>query len=166
MKKNIFINTIIVLIMVVLTSACKKDVPAGGTSMEKMAGDWYVQVNNEGTYYSVLSFNTSADDGKEMWIQTSGTIKSGSTVIAVKGKIPVNLNDQSFSGTNIANIASTKTTIPTFSVANGKVVTNGTVAPISKAVADLISFDLIVNGVSYKVEGFHKTGFLEDFPPF
>lgn len=164
MKKNIFINTIIVLIMVVFASACKKDVPAGGTSMEKMAGDWFVTVNGGEDYFVLRTFNTSADVSTEMWLQSSTALKSGSTVIAVKGKIPVSINDQSFSGTNIANIAATKTTIPTFGVANGKVVTNGTVGPVSKGATDLITFDLIVNGVTYKIEGYHQTGFLEDLP--
>jgi len=164
MKKNIFINTVVVFIIIVFASGCKKDVPAGGTSVQNMAGDWYVKVNNTGSYYAVMTFNTSANSSTEMWVQTSASLKSGTTVIAVKGKVPVEIGAQTFSGTNIANIATTKTTIPTFSIANGKVVTNGTVGPESNAPADLISFDLIVNGITYKIEGYHKTGYLEDIP--
>lgn len=152
--------------MIVLAAACKKDVPAGGTAVQNMAGDWYVKVNGTGDYYSVLTFNTADNSSTEMWVQTSAAIKSGATVIAVKGKVPVELGGQTFSGSNIANIASTKATIPTFSIANGMIVPNGTIGPNSKTPADLISFDLIVNGVTYKIEGFHKTGYLEDIPPF
>lgn len=164
MKKNIYINTIVVLMMIVFASACKKDVPPGGTSVQDMAGDWYIKVNNTGDYFSVLTFNTSANSSTEMWVQTSAALVSGTTSIAVKGKVPVELGAKTFSGTNIANIAATKTTIPTFSIANGKVVPNGTEGPVSKSPADLISFDLIVNGVTYKIEGYHKTGYLEDIP--
>src|SRR5690606_37812279 len=101
------------------------------------------------------------DSSSEMWVQTSAALSSGGTSIAVKGKVPVDISTQSFSGTNIANIAASKTTIPTFSIANGKVVTNGTIGPASKTPADQILFDLIVNGVTYKIEGYHKTGYLE-----
>ena len=164
MKKYIFRNTIVVFIMIVFASSCKKDVPPGGTSVQNMAGDWYVKVNNAGNYSSLLTFNTSANTSTEMWVQTSAALSSGGTAIGVKGKVPVDIGAQTFSGTNITNIATTKTTIPTFSVANGKVVVNGTVGPASNAPADLISFDLIVNGVTYKIEGYHKTGYLEDIP--
>lgn len=162
MKKNIFINTVVIFMMIVFASACKKDVPAGGTAVQNMAGDWYIKVNNTGDYAQVLTFNTSDNSSTEMWLQTPSGLKSGATVIGVKGKISVDLGSQTFSGANIANIASTKTTIPTFSVANGKIVPNGTVGVNSKTPADLITFDLIVNGVTYKIEGFHKTGYLED----
>ena len=164
MKRNIFINTVVILIVTVFASSCKKDVPAGGTSVQNMAGDWYVKVNNTGNYSQMLTFNTSANSSTEMWLQTSAALKSGTTTIGVKGKVAVELGGQTFSGTNVANIASTKTAIPTFSIANGKVVTNGTVGPESQAPADMISFDLIVNGVTYKIEGYHKTGYLEDIP--
>jgi len=150
MKKYIFRNTIVVFIMIVFASSCKKDVPPGGTSVQN--------------YSSLLTFNTSANTSTEMWVQTSAALSSGGTAIGVKGKVPVDIGAQTFSGTNITNIATTKTTIPTFSVANGKVVVNGTVGPASNAPADLISFDLIVNGVTYKIEGYHKTGYLEDIP--
>lgn len=152
--------------MIVFASACKKDVPPGGTSVQNMAGDWYVRINGAGTYTALLTFNTSANSSTEMWVQTSASLSSGGTPIGVKGKVPVDITAQTFAGTGIANIAATKTTIPTFSVANGKVVTNGTIGPNSKSPADLISFDLIVNGNTYKIEGFHKTGYLEDIPPF
>lgn len=164
MKKNIFINSVVVFIMTVFASACKKDVPAGGTNVQNMAGDWYVKVNNTGNYSQMLTFNTSANTSTEMWLQTSAALKAGAVAIGVKGKVPVEISGQTFAGTNITNIATTKTTIPTFGIANGKVVVNGTVGPVSKAPADLISFDLIVNGVTYKIEGYHKTGYLEDIP--
>jgi len=164
MKKYILINAIILSLITVFSSSCKKDVPAGGTAVEKMAGDWYVKVNAGEDYFSLYSFNTAANSSSEMWLQTSGAFSDGTSVIAVKGKVSVDLAGQTFSGTGITNEAATKATIPTFAIANGKVVSNGTIGPASKTPADLISFDLIINGVTYKVEGYHKTGFLEDIP--
>lgn len=150
-------------LMMVFTISCKKDEPVGGTAVQNLSGDWHVKVNATGTYSSLFTYNTAANVPTEMWIQAA-SIKSGTTALGIKGKVSVNIADQTFSGTNIENIGATKATIPTFNVANGKVVTNGTVGPVSKTPADSISFDLIINGVTYKVEGYHKTGFLEDLP--
>lgn len=153
----------LVLLLLTIASSCKKDDNVGGTAVEKLAGDWHVKVNGGTTYYSLYTFNTADNSNSEMWIQSAG-LKAGTTAIGVKGKVGVNVSEQTFSATNVTNIASTSATIPTFSIANGKVITNGTVGPVSKTPADSISFDLIVNGVTYKVEGYHKTGFLEDLP--
>jgi len=163
MKIINYINAVFVIAATLLLS-CKKDVPAGGTAMEKMAGDWYVTVDGEEDYFSLYTFNTSDNSSTQLWIQSNG-LRAETGPIGVKGKLSADLNGQRFSGTNVTNISSvTSGTIKTFSVANGKVVTNGTVGPESKTPADLISFDLIIDGHTYKVEGYHKTGFLEDIP--
>jgi len=161
MKKNIIINAIMLLLLVVVTSSCKKDQEIGGTAVQTLSGDWYVRVNNTGAYMALYTFNTSANVATEMWVQSTA-LKAGTTVIGVKGKVGVDVSNQTFSATNTANIATTSSSIPTFSVANGRVVTNGTTGPVSKTPTDSISFDLIVNGVTYKVEGYHKTGFMLD----
>lgn len=161
MKKNI-INAIVMLLLVVLSSSCKKDQEIGGTAVEKLSGDWYVRVNGAGAYRALYTFNTSANVATEMWIQSTA-LRAGTLNIGVKGKVAVDASNQTFTATNTTNIATaTTTTIPTFSVANGRVVTNGTVGPASNTPTDSISFDLIVNGVTYRIEGFHKTGFMED----
>jgi hypothetical protein len=161
MKKNI-INAIVMLLLVVLSSSCKKDQEIGGTAVQNLSGDWYVRVNGTGAYRLLYTFNTSANVATEMWVQSTA-LRDGTLNIGVKGKVAVDAANQTFSANNTTNIvAATSTTIPTFSVANGRVVTNGTVGPASNTPTDLISFDLIVNGVTYKIEGFHKTGFMED----
>jgi len=161
MKKNIIINAVMMLLLVVLSSSCKKDQEIGGTAVQNLSGDWYVKVNNTGAYMTLYTYNTSANLATEMWVRSTA-LKAGTTVLGVQGKVAVDAGNQTFTATNTANIAATKTTIPTFSVANGKVVTNGTTGPVSKTPTDAISFDLTVNGITYKVEGYHKTGFMED----
>lgn len=176
MKKYILRNTLILLSVLLSVSSCKKDlVPAGGTNVEKMAGDWYVKVNNgTGFYLTIYTFNTADNSSTAMWLQANGLtdnnihVKTDAAVpglpIGVKGKVNVDLGGQTFSGANITN-ENTNAAVKTFSIANGKIITNGTTGPASKTPSDAISFDLIVNGVTYKVSGYHKTGFLEDIPP-
>jgi hypothetical protein len=163
MKKNILMNTIIMSLLIVFSFSCKKDEPVGGTGVQNLSGDWHVRVNDAGAYSSLYTFNTADNTTTQMWVQATG-LRSGTVNIGVKGKVDVNVADQTFSGANIANIGTNKTTLPTFSIANGKVTTNGTVGPVSKTPADAITFDLIINGVTYKVSGYHKTGFMEDLP--
>ncbi|WP_052496368.1 lipid-binding protein [Pedobacter lusitanus] len=163
MKKNIIINTVVMALLVIFSSSCKKDQEIGGTAVQNLAGDWYVKVNGTGPYIVLSTYNTSANVSTEMWLQSTG-LKSGTTALGVKGKVSVDVSSQTFTAANTANVAGTSATIPTFSVANGKVVSNGTVGPGSKTPTDLISLDITINGVSYKVEGFHKTGFQSDLP--
>lgn len=165
--------------MIVFASACKKDVPAGGTAVQNMAGDWHVKVNDDSGYYvTMYTFNTSDNSSSVMWVQANGLTSNNIHVntdpaegpvrglpIGVKGKVNVDIVNQTFSGSNITNVNTNATNVPTFSIANGKVTTNGTVGPESKSPADQITFDLIVNGVTYKVSGYHRTAYLEDLPP-
>nr|WP_068889869.1 lipid-binding protein [Pedobacter panaciterrae] len=160
--KNIKIQTLLFMVIASLLG-CKKDVDYGGTSVQKMSGDWYVTINDGTDYFEIYTFNTSDNDPNLFWIQATSlrTGEEGETNIGVKGKSSVSLSDQSFSGTNIENIY-TRSEISEFAIANGKVITNGTVGPSSKTPTDSIAFDLIIDGTTYKIGGYHKTGFIED----
>lgn len=161
-------HKILILLAVVLTFvgvSCKKDKEIGGTAMQKMSGDWHVTVNGdeENGYFNLYTFNTSDNSSTQIWFQ-SGDLSDEGVLIAMKGKINADLNGMTFSGTNITNIGASRVANPTFSIANGKIVTNGTVGPGSNTPTDSISFDLTIGGQTYKIEGYHKTGFLEDLP--
>lgn len=178
MKKYILRRTLVVLVIAVFISSCKKNVPAGGTAMEKLAGDWFVKVNDKsGFYWTIYTYNTSDNSSVTMWLETTGLTSNNIHVntdpakgpvkglpIGFKGKVSVDVGAQSFSANNVANV-NANTAVTAFSIANGKVISNGTVGPVSNTPADLITFDLIVNGVTYKVSGYHKTGFISDEPP-
>ena len=157
------IKAILGFTMATLLYSCQKDAEIGGTAVQDMSGDWHVRVNETGSYFTLYTFNTSDNSPNLMWVQGTG-LKTASTAIGVKGKVPIVYSDKTFGGENIENIAATKADIPEFSIASGKIIPNGTVGPASKSPTDSIYFELNVNGVVYKVSGFHKTGFLEDLP--
>lgn len=163
MKKN---NKMIIILWLAIVafhiSSCKKDNEVGGTLVERMAGDWLVTVNDGDELYEIYSYNTSDNNATQMWIDAPDLTANGLS-IHVKGKIGVDLGNQLFSGNNVSNIL-TGTASPTFSIAKGKIITNGTVGPISKTPTDLISFDLIINNATYQIKGYHKTGFISDLP--
>ncbi|MDQ0636844.1 hypothetical protein QF042_000409 [Pedobacter sp. W3I1] len=161
--KKINIIFIFIALITVAISACKKDPEPGGTAVQDMAGDWYVKVNEAGAYSTLLTFNTSENTPNVMWVQGTG-LKSGATVLAIKGKTGVDYPNKLFSATNIANVSTAAGRPASFSIANGKIIPNGTKGPVSKSPTDSIYFELNVDGAVYKVGGYHKTGFLEDLP--
>ncbi|WP_426326818.1 lipid-binding protein [Pedobacter sp. R-06] len=161
--KKINIIFIFIALITVAISACKKDPEPGGTAVQDMAGDWHVKVNEAGAYSTLYTFNTSENTPNVMWVQAAG-LKSGATVLAIKGKTGVDYPNKLFSGANIANVSTTAGKPASFSIANGKIIPNGTKGPVSKSPTDSIYFELNVSGTVYKVSGYHKTGFLEDLP--
>lgn len=159
-------NILVIVLGMIMTfglSSCDKDDDIGGTAVQDMSGDWYVRVNETGEYFALYTFNTSNNDADLMWLQCTG-LETESTALGIKGKVSVVYDQKTFSGENIENIAATKSEIPAFAVANGVIIPNGTVGHVSETPTDSIYFELNVNGQSYKVSGFHKTGFMEDLP--
>ncbi|HKG07204.1 MAG TPA: lipid-binding protein [Pedobacter sp.] len=165
MKKHNILTILLAIILTVFGTSCKKDQEIGGTAVQKMSGDWYVLINGdtEEGHFTMYTFNTSDNSSTQIWIQAN-SLATETGGIGVKGKMNVDLNSMTFSGTNVTNIGSSRVANPTFAVANGKVTTNGTVGPVSNTPTDLISFDLIIGGKTYKIEGYHKTGFVQDVP--
>ncbi|WP_264553394.1 lipid-binding protein [Flavobacterium sp. N2038] len=172
-KQNI---TRILVAVLVLTSfsSCDEvgDIDAGGTSVQSMAGDWYVQLlAADGEVvedYGLLStFNTSANDGKDFWIDDHNNMWG------FKVKTPVTISSLSFAGNNLASkivrdIASTPNIIETYSVnvniTDGKIVKNGATSTGGHTV-DGISFKAEFSdepGVIYEIKGYKRTGFAED----
>lgn len=165
MKNHKILILLLAVVLISFNISCKKDQEIGGTAMQKMSGDWYVTVNGdeENGYFSMFTYNTSDNSSTQMWLH-SDRLRDEGVLIAIKGKISADVNGMTFSGTDIANTGLSATANPRFSIANGKVITNGTVGPVSNTPTDLISFDLTIGGVTYKIEGYHKTGFVEDVP--
>lgn len=161
--KKINIIFIFIALVTVAISACKKDPEPGGTAVQDMAGDWHVKVNEAGAYSTLYTFNTSENTPNVMWVQAAG-LKSGAVVLAIKGKTGVDYPNKLFSAGNIANVSTVAGKPATFTIANGKIIPNGTKGPVSKTPTDSIYFELNVSGTVYKVSGYHKTGFLEDLP--
>ncbi|MEJ2904910.1 lipid-binding protein [Pedobacter panaciterrae] len=161
-NNNKILTLMLMVIAAVYATSCKKDVDYGGTVMQKMSGDWHVSVDNSAKRYNLYSFNTADNSAKQFWIQSTG-LRAGTKNIAIKGKINVDLGSQTFSVSNVTNVA-VGAPYTSFSISNGRIITNGTVGPGSGTPTDSITFDLNIDGATFKVTGRHKTGFVEDRP--
>ena len=160
MKKYFYILTLFVLSM----SACKKDEPVGGTAVQDLSGEWWVQIDGTGDYYGISTYNTAANSSTQMWLNLTNL--KGDPDNTVFGKVNVNLDSKTFTGQNIAN-AGTYPGGLTFTVTNGKITPNGAVGPSSKATTDAISLDIVfsdddVPGTVYHLKGYHRTKFVGD----
>lgn len=167
-KANIF-GLIIAAAFAIILVSCQKDPEPGGTAVEKMAGQWYIRVNGTSKYYSITTYNTSENSSTSMWVQASGLRDSVLNVNSVaipgiKGKVTVDLPNQTFSANPSTNVASNSATVPSFVIANGKILTNAAKGPVSRTPADSIYFEMTISGKTYKVSGFHRTGFMEEDP--
>ncbi|MCV2483924.1 hypothetical protein OD917_03240 [Flavobacterium sp. SH_e] len=174
--KNIKLNiTRVLAAMLVLTSfvACDEvgDTDPGGTSTESMSGEWYVQTLVNGTvvadYALISTYNTSANDGKEIWLDDEGHIWN------FKVKTPITLSSSSFAGSNLASSVvdddpDTEDVIETYDVnvniTEGKVTPKGATTTGGHTV-DGISFKAEFSddpGTIYEIKGYRRTGFIED----
>ena len=154
------IYTVIIAAFLVLSLvSCKKDNPdPGGTAVEAVAGEWWVQWDKDprlGTYYSVSTYNTSANTSSEMWFEDH--------FYETKSKISVNTSALTFSA------AAVKNSDPEYDVditiTKGKIIVDGAKGPVSKAVTDSISYEVEYSddpGTIYKMSGYRRTRFAED----
>ena len=149
----------IMLLFVLAFSSCdiKEEYEQINSGVMEASGEWWIKFSKTGYetgYLKVLTFNTAADDGKEIWISDKGNWKN------IMFKCPVDVMALSFAGTNLTNTESTNKIV----VKNGKIVKNGGQST-SGVITDSISFEIEFSdepGVVYKAVGTRKTGFLED----
>lgn len=155
MKKYIFYFTLLALVV----SACdlKEDYEVEKSKVVDAAGQWYVNYSTDGYesgYILLNTYNTAADDGKAFWITDDGAWWD------YKVKCPINTNDLTFSGSDLANTAYDIKV----KVLNGKVILKGGKSTTG-VVTDSIYFELEFEddpGTIYKAAGHRRTGFLED----
>ncbi|MHC0447222.1 lipid-binding protein [Flavobacterium sp. 3-218] len=151
--------------MLVLTSfvACDEvgDTDPGGTSVEALAGDWYVQtlVNGEVVvdYRLISTYNTASNDAN-MFIDDHGNIWD------FKVKTPVTVNALSFAGNNLPSSVDGYNVNVT--ITEGKVTKNDTKTSGGNT-TDGISFKAVFSddtdaGTVYEIKGYKRTGFKED----
>ena len=162
------------LFLTFIFSACdvKDDFVVEKSKVVDAAGQWFVMYNHEtfgedpfGVGYTALkTFNTSADDGKEIWVTDEGNFWD------YKVKIPINIETMTFGSDNEVTNSVDGYDIKVI-IKNGKIIKNASVQP-SGAVTDSIYFevwfeDLEANGTGIPndkllVSGFRRTGFIED----
>ncbi|MEP1487029.1 MAG: lipid-binding protein [Algibacter sp.] len=161
--KNINIyKAVLLLFTLSLSISCDEggDPDPGATSTVEMAGDWFVQLATDGVasgaYYQISTYNTSTDDGTEMWVDDHQNFWW------FKAKSPVNLNSLTFSGSDLAS--SVDGYDITVSITNGA-ITKGDTETSAGNISDGISFDIEFSddaGTIYSLVGYKRTGLLED----
>jgi len=164
-------------------ASCEKE-PIGGTATEKMAGQWYVQVDGydttgdsvviedfNGGRVLLLTYNTAANEPNKLFIND----QAGFWDFIVR--VDCDLNKMTFGSPDSLQNESYDCKV---SLTNGKIVLGGTKTP-SGQVADYIQFDINFDdddlasygmpGVSYgdyygfdvyRVSGWRYTGFAND----
>ncbi len=168
-------SILFLLIAVFLFSSCdvKDDFENEESPLVEMAGEWYVHYDHNvygpdpfGVgYTSLVTYNTSADDGNEMWINDEGNFWT------YQVKIPVNLTALTFGSqdTVINHIDGYDIKVL---VRNGKIIKDASTRE-SGAIADSIYFEMWfedlegstgIAGDTLIVSGYRRTGFLEDEP--
>lgn len=163
--KKLKINIIRVLvIMLVFASftACDQvgDTDPGGTSVEAMAGSWYITLTDSNGHilkeHALHStYNTAANDNT-MWIDDA---KKG---YVIKCKVNVDAKTGTFSATSAENVLKKGTTV---TITDGKIEKEAGVTKGGHKV-DKISFKAHYSsdaaGYDILYEGHRRTGFLED----
>jgi hypothetical protein len=171
MKKNILPIALIVLIF----SSCDKkgEFVNKESSVVALAGEWYVHYDHpvygadpfSVGYTRVITYNTSADDGEEMWLNDEGNFWT------YQVKIPVDVSTLTFGSQDTVLNAVDGYDIKVL-VRNGKIIEKASVRE-SGAIADSIYFELWfedlegstgIAGDTLIVSGYRRTGFLEDEP--
>ncbi len=155
--KKYLIYTFILFSLIVSSCDEKEDYEQIDSQVVDAAGEWWVKFSKTGYetgWLKVHTFNTAADDGKEMWIDDNGNWMD------VKFKCPVNITNLTFEGSGLTSITSNNTVV----VSNGKITKDGGQST-SGLTTDAISFEIELSsepGVKYTATGTRKTGYLED----
>lgn len=179
MKKLFYI---LAITLATVLASCQKD-PIGGTKVQDMSGQWYVQVDIvdasgnvvledfNGGRSMLLTYNTASDADNVLYVDDLGNFWE------YKVQVPCVLSSKSFgSESPVAN----ESYDCNVTLTNGKIVEGGATTP-SNQKADYIEFlinfdddDLesqglpgvsypqAYGGVAYKVSGWRYTGFVND----
>lgn len=155
------------LIFLSLTS-CLEETDVWDSSVKDVSGEWFVRYDhstkvdyyNHG-YLKLFTYNTAADDGKEIWINGNDFNVEFKSVIAV--------NPGSLTFGSDADVENTLEDDETVKIINGKVMKAVAVQP-SGYVADSIYFEIVFSNLdipgtpddTLRVGGFRRTGFVED----
>ncbi len=163
MKENFkYLIGIVAFSMLLLFTACDEaeDANIGVTSIEEMAGDWYVTTAFNGNtvlgYKKITTYNTAANTNDKMWINDNGKIWE------FKAVANVDYASKTFSGENLeSNYSGTPITV---TITNGKILKNAATTTGGNR-SDSIYFDIEFSddpGNIYTIAGYKRTGFAED----
>lgn len=147
-------------------SCDKEDTDPGRTSVEEMAGDWWVTYEREvnGTwvdYYGVgyqrfTTYNTAANKNTEMWIN------DGANFWDFKGVVSVDYTNKTFTSNGMMDNVSYDSQ---FEIKDGKVLKGAATTPSGQpadSIVFFVQFDDDSPNVIWKVSGFRRSGFPAD----
>ncbi|WP_342646005.1 lipid-binding protein [Mucilaginibacter sp. CSA2-8R] len=141
-------------------SSCRKNtIDAGGTNVQDMSGEFWVQADDgDPNYYRVSTFNTAANSNTQMWLKEAD--------YGYQTLVNVDLNAGTFSQPTGTDITGTYVFKPIV-ITNGKITKNGIKAPGSGVTTDLITFTATLYSnasTTYQVKytGYRRTKFLQD----
>ncbi len=163
MKK--YIIFLFAILAVGLTS-CNDDTEPGGTSVEKMAGDWWVTataISNgqelgdvDLRHFRMYTYNTAANVPTEMWLE------DGANFWDYKVKVNVDYNNRTFTTNDFIDNTSYDCKVK---ITDGKILEGAALTPSgmpADSIVYMIQFDDDPDGLTYKVSGFRRTGFPAD----
>lgn len=156
MKKIIYT----LIAFVVVFSSCRKDtIDAGGTAVQDMSGEFWVQADDgDPAWYRISTFNTAANSSTQMWLKEAD--------YGYQTLVNVNLSAGTFaqpSGTDITGAWTNKPVV----ITDGKIIKNGIKAPGSGVTTDQLSFTATISSAAngtytIKYTGYRRTKFLSD----
>lgn len=181
--KNILKGLLLFSIFGSVSCETMKDPETKYASTFPISGEYWVQyshINDAGVkiypfdhkedYKALYIYNTSANNGAEVWITDTPNADDDANFWQYRAKISCSPASKAF---GLAPLDSVINDIYGYdikvAVYNGKIISSAALQP-SGVMADSISFDLILEdtgafsaaGDTIKVNGFRKTGFTED----
>lgn len=162
------------------TASCEtyKDYEMEFSPVYPLSGEWLVRFTDTSVtpstsgLFVMSSFNTADNSTTQMWIRVTSTSASAANIAYTgrfDGKINCNAAGKTFSGDNVQNtfystLAVPPTPIPTFTITNGTVITNG-YDTATGGKSDKITFtitDTRKPGKTISVSGFRRTHWSDD----
>jgi hypothetical protein len=166
------INKITILcFFLVFATGCEtyKDYEIEYSPVYPLCGEWLVRFTDTSVTPNVPSglivlstFNTADNSTNQMWIRTTST--SSTYLGRFDGKINCNVPGKAFSGNNVQNTYYTTSTVQTFTITEGTIVTDG-YDTATGGKSDKITFtmtDTRKPGKVYTISGFRRTRWPED----
>ncbi|MDD3359714.1 MAG: lipid-binding protein [Parabacteroides sp.] len=161
MKKYLYI---MISALALLTISCEEDTDPGRTSVEEMAGDWWVRYELEdggewvdlAGYQRFTTYNTSGNNATEMWIN------DGAHFWDFSGVVSVDYPNKTFKTNGMIENNSYESQ---FEIIDGKVLAGKAITPSGQPADSLVFFVKFsddTDGLTYKVSGFRRTGFPAD----
>ena len=166
MKIKLYVAAIFSACFLFFTS-CEKDVDAGGTAVQKMAGDWWVTLEliedgvNYGDDYGLgpflmYTYNTAANKSTEMWLEDDHNFW------AYKIKVDVQYDKRAFSTAGFVDNDFYESQVK---ISDGIIMEGAAKTPSgmpADSIRYTIQFDDDDPNIHYIISGFRRSGFPAD----